>query len=420
MLIRSFEEYRAQGKRRKTEELSAQKTVEEILGRIKEEGDKALFDYTLQFDKLDLQASPLTVTEEEIARAYDEVDGELLAALRRAKDNILGYHEKQVRRDDIREENGNRIGWRFVPLGRVGIYVPGGKATYPSSVLMCALPAVAAGVGEIIMCTPGYRNPLTLVAARECGISRIFKVGGAQAIAAMAYGTESIPKADLIAGPGRNYVAIAKKLVYGECAIDMIAGPSEILIIADESADPVFLAADFLSQAEHDEQAKSVLLTTSLKLAGRCEEEILRQVKLLPRREIAEKAFENSAIIVTKSVAEACDFANEIAPEHLELCLENAREVVKDIRNAGAVFVGNYSPEPLGDYFAGPSHVLPTDGTAKFFSVLNVDNFVRRVSYIEYGERNLKAAAKDIIAIAECEGLSAHANSVRVRLNPNK
>ena len=417
MLIKDFEQFKREKKRIQSESLETEAVVRDILSNIRDRGDEALFDYTSRFDRVELTEDTVLVTEEEIERAYSEVDSKLVESLRRAKDNILAYHLRQVKHTDIERRDGIELGWIVRPLSRVGIYVPGGKATYPSSVLMCALPALAAGVGEIIMCTPGYRNPLTLVAARECGVKRIYKVGGAQAIGAMAYGTESVPKVDLIAGPGRNYVAIAKKLVYGECSIDMIAGPSEILIIADETANPRFLAADFLSQAEHDEQAKSVILTTSERLAHEVEAEILRQTELLPKSDIVKKAFLNSAVIVTESIDEAIDYCDEIAPEHLELCIKDAPEVALRIKNAGAIFVGNYSPEPLGDYFAGPSHVLPTDGTARFFSALNVDNFTKKMSYIHYDESSLLHSGEDIIAIAECEGLTAHANSIRVRMD---
>lgn len=396
--------------------------VAEILSNVRKNGDKALFEYTRNFDKLSVDKDNVAVTQEEIDSAYEAVDKNLLESLRRAKRNILDYHSRQ--RDKFTNEffaagaSGNStLGWIYRPLQRVGLYVPGGKASYPSTVLMTALPAIAAGVEEIIVTTPNPKNPLILVACAECGIKRIYKVGGAQAVAAMAYGTESIPRVDLIAGPGNVFVTLAKKQVFGDVAVDMIAGPSEILVIADESAKPHLVAADLLSQAEHDELAASILVTTSEELAKKVACELEKQTELLPRKEIISKSLSNNgAIIVCDNLDEAVQVADRVAPEHLEICTKNAEDLALKIKNAGAVFVGNYSPEPLGDYFAGPSHVLPTSGSARFSSVLSVDTFMKKISYIRYGKEDLLGGAQDIISIAECEGFDAHANTIKRRV----
>lgn len=392
--------------------------VQNIIENVKSNGDNALFEYINKFDGINVNEQSVTVSEDEIDSAYKAVNSELLAALRRAKQNILDYHNRQKEQyqSNIYEDRGNKLGWMYRPIGKVGIYVPGGKASYPSSILMCALPAVAAGVEEIFIATPNSTNPLVLVAARECGIKKIFKMGGAQAIAAFAYGTKSVPRVDLIAGPGNVFVTLAKKAVYGHVAIDMIAGPSEILVIADDSANAEFVAADLLSQAEHDEMAAAILVTTSIKLADKVSREIEKQLANSSRENIARKSIEtNGAIITVKDIDEAVKIADTVAPEHLELCILNAAEVAHKIKNAGAVFVGNYSPEPLGDYYAGPSHCLPTSGSARYFSVLNVGTFMKKISYIEYTRDSLLSVSNDIMAIAECEGLNAHANAIKVR-----
>ena len=392
--------------------------VAEIIANVRKDGDKALFDYAKKFDKADVNAENLLVTEEEIKAAYASVDDKLIESLRRAKENILSYHAKQ--RDKYKneffkggEKGKSTLGWIYRPLSRVGLYVPGGKASYPSTVLMTALPAVAAGVGEIVVATPNIKNPLILVACAECGVKKIYKVGGAQAVAALAYGTESVERVDLIAGPGNVFVTLAKKQVFGDVAVDMIAGPSEILVIADETADPELVAADMLSQAEHDELAASILVTTSEKLAEEVQKQTLKQTNMLPRREIIEKSLiNNGAIVLCDNIDEAIEVADKVAPEHLEVCTENAHDVALRLKNAGAIFVGGYSPEPLGDYFAGPSHVLPTSGSARFSSVLSVDTFMKKTSYIGYDKDDLLAGADDIISIAESEGFSAHANTI--------
>lgn len=391
---------------------SVQKIINEVRGR----GDAALFDFTKRFDRVELNAETVKITESEIEEAYAKVPNELLAALRNAKSNIEKYHKKQLLDGELSESTaGGKTGYMIRPVTRAGIYVPGGKASYPSSVLMAAVPAYVAGVKEIVMCTPGA-SPLTLVAAAECGVSKIFRVGGAQAIAAMAYGTESIPKCNVICGPGNMYVAEAKKLIYGAAGIDMIAGPSEILIIADSTAEPKFLAADLLSQAEHDETAMSVLVTTDMSLAEEVSKEVTRQLEVLPKKKIAEKSVDSyGTIIIAKNVEECIEISNEIAPEHLELCVANPEKLLPNIQNAGAVFMGHWSPEPLGDYYAGTNHVLPNCGTARYFSALGVGNFVKRISLIQYEKVALKNAAADIISLAEAEGLTAHANSIRVR-----
>lgn len=396
----------------------ARETVKGIIEGVRKGGDKALFEYTERFDNVKLNGCSVRVTQEEIDAAYKAVSAEQLAALRHAKANIEEFHKRQKRNDDIVTVNGKTTGIIYRPIERAGLYVPGGKASYPSSVLMCALPAVVAGVPEIIMTTPAANglNPLTVVAASECGISKIFKIGGAQAIAAMAYGTESVPKANVISGPGNIYVALAKREVYGVAGVDMIAGPSEIVIVADESADAEFVAADMLSQAEHDELAMSVLITSSKQLAEVVQKEVELQVKKLPKSLIATKSLENcGTVILVNNLNEAFDTVNKIAPEHLELCIENPQKWLSKIINAGAVFMGHYSPEPLGDYYAGTNHVLPTSGTAKFCSALSVDNYIKKISVIEYEKSALFACSSDIELLAECEGLRAHANSIKVR-----
>lgn len=395
---------------------SIKTSVEKILTDVRERGDEALFELTKRFDGFDATADNVEITPAEIADAYAQVSDELLAALRAAKTNIENYHRKQLLKDELSESvKGGYTGYMTRPVSRAGIYVPGGKASYPSSVLMAAVPAKVAGVSEIVMCTPGASS-LTLVAAAECGVTRIFKVGGAQAIAAMAYGTASVPKADVICGPGNMYVTEAKKQVFGSAGIDMIAGPSEILVIADKTARPDFIAADLLSQAEHDEMAMAILVTADKELAEKVSAEVEKQCVLLPKRGIAQKSIDSfGTIILADGIQECVEIANEVAPEHLELSVETPEELLPLVRNAGAVFIGHWSPEPLGDYYAGTNHVLPNGGTARFFSALGVTNFVKRISLIKYTEDALGAAADDIVQLAEAEGLTAHANSIRVR-----
>ena len=393
--------------------------VASIIADVRKRGDEALFEYAAKFDKAELSAQNVEVTQAEIDAAYDEVDPALVESLRRAAKNVYDYHARQRAKfadDDHKVGKSSTLGWRYRALKRVGLYVPGGKASYPSTVLMTAIPAVAAGVEELIVCTPNLTNPLIAVACRECGVKKIYRVGGAQAVAAMAYGTESIPRVDLIAGPGNVFVTLAKKQVFGDVAIDMIAGPSEVLVIADESANPDWVAADLLSQAEHDESAAAILVTDSEQFGAKVAACIEEQTAKLPRRAIVEKSLENNgAVVVCKDLDEAAAVANMVAPEHLEVCTRNARELAAKLHNAGALFVGNWSPEPLGDYFAGPSHVLPTSGSARFSSVLSVDTFMKKTSYIEYSGEDLLAAADDITALADSEGFGAHANSIRIR-----
>ncbi len=404
--------------RKAHEKISAD--VKDIVSAVKNQGDKAVLEYTEKFDGVKLDSENLLVTESEFAAAYSSIDDATLQALKKAKENIFKYNERQIRTSRLLTSDGITAGYIVKPVKRAGIYVPGGKAAYPSTVLMCAIPAVVAGVGEIIMCTPcasGKINSLTLAAARECGIKQVFKIGGAQAIAAMAYGTKSIPKVNVISGPGNIFVASAKREVYGEVGIDMIAGPSEILIIADDSANADFVAADMLSQAEHDEMAMSMLITDSEKLASEVQRQLSKQIAKLPRRQIAETALNNyGAIVITESVSEAVKLANKVAPEHLELCVKNPNIVLDDIENAGAVFIGNYSPEPLGDYYAGPNHVLPTGGAAMYASSLGVDNYIKKISIINYEKQALKNVGDTIIKLAEAEGLSAHASAIRCRI----
>lgn len=399
------------------------KTVKEIISDVKRNGDAALFKYTEKFDRVTLNKDSLLVSESEIKEAYAAIDEKELFALRAAKENIIKYHKRQLRQSNIVTEDGRTTGYIVKPLDRAGIYVPGGKAAYPSSVLMCACPALVAGVKEIIMTTPAgkWLNPLTLVAANECGIKKIYKVGGAQAIAAMAYGTESVPKVNIISGPGNIYVATAKREVFGEVGIDMIAGPSEILIIADDSANPEFVAADMLSQAEHDELALSLLLTTSKTLADAVNKQLDIQLEKLPKKEIAQKSLNTyGTIVLVENIEQAIEIANKVAPEHLELCINNTKEYLDMIDNAGAVFLGNYSPEPLGDYYAGTNHVLPTSGTAKYSSALGVDNYIKKISVVHYDKFSLRQSADDIITLAQTEGLDAHANTIKVRFKEDK
>ena len=395
--------------------------VQEILAHVKEEKDQAVFAYTKKFDQADITADNIKVTEEEIEEAYKEVDPKLVEIIRKALLNIRTYHEKQRQYSWFDSKpDGTILGQKVTPLHRVGVYVPGGKAVYPSSVLMNIVPAKVAGVDEIVMVTPpgkdGKVTPNTLVAAHEAGADVIYKVGGAQAIAALAYGTESIPKVDKIVGPGYIYVALAKKAVYGYVSIDAIAGPSEILVIADETANPRFVAADLLSQAEHDELASAILVTTSEELARKVSDEVDGFLKELSRSEIIRKSLDNYGyILVADTMDDVIDIANEIASEHLEIQTKNPYDVMTKVRNAGAIFIGEYASEPLGDYFAGPNHVLPTNGTAKFFSALSVDDFIKKSSIISYSENALRAIHEDIEAFATAEHLTAHANSIKVR-----
>jgi len=395
--------------------------VTEILANVKANGDQALFEYTKKFDQADLNAGNIKVTDAEIEEAYALVDRKLVEIIRKSLANIRTYHEKQRQTSWFDSKpDGMILGQKVTALHRVGVYVPGGKAAYPSSVLMNIVPAKVAGVDEIIMVTPpgkdGKVTPTTLVAAKEAGADAIYKVGGAQAIGALAYGTESIPKVDKIVGPGNIYVALAKKAVYGYVSIDAIAGPSEILVIADETANPRFVAADLLSQAEHDELASAILVTTSEELAKKVSDETDKFIKELSRGEIIQKSLDNYGyILVTDTMDEAIETANEIASEHLEIQTKNPFDVMTKIRNAGAIFIGEYASEPLGDYFAGPNHVLPTNGTAKFFSPLSVDDFVKKSSIISYFENALRAIHEDIEAFATAEHLTAHANSIKVR-----
>ena len=394
--------------------------VNAIIEEVRNNRDQAVFNYTKQFDGADINAGNILVTEEEIAEAYEQVDTTLLAVIRKSLVNIKKYHEKQVQNSWFTTEDGIILGQKVTALATVGVYVPGGKAVYPSSVLMNVLPAKVAGVDRIVLCTPpgkdGKVYPSTLVAAKEAGVDEIYKVGGAQAIAAMAFGTESVPKVDKIVGPGNIYVALAKKAVFGYVSIDSIAGPSEILVLADETANPRYVAADLLSQAEHDEMASAILITTSQKLAEEVSAEIDQFVAELSRKEIIQKSLDNYGyILVADNMEEAIDTVNAIASEHMEIVTADPFHVMTKIRNAGAIFIGEYSSEPLGDYFAGPNHVLPTNGTAKFFSALSVDDFIKKSSIISYSREALEKVHKDIEQFAECEKLTAHANSIRVR-----
>lgn len=395
--------------------------VNDIIQNVREKRDEAILEYTLKFDGATINQDNIRVTEEEIKEAYEQVDPKLLDVIRKALVNIRDYHTKQKQYSWFdSDESGIILGQKVTPLKTVGVYVPGGKAVYPSSVLMNVIPAKVAGVSNIIMTTPcgkdGKVYPSTLVAAKEAGVDAIYKVGGAQAIAALAFGTESIPKVDKIVGPGNIYVALAKKAVFGYVSIDSIAGPSEIMVLADETANPRFVAADLLSQAEHDEMASAILVTTSETLAEQVSVEVDKFVEVLSRKEIIRKSLDNYGyILVADTMQDAIDTVNEIASEHLELVTKNPFETMTKIRNAGAIFIGEYSSEPLGDYFAGPNHVLPTNGTAKFFSPLSVDDFIKKSSIISYSREALEPVYKDIVQFAECEKLTAHANSIRVR-----
>ena len=394
-------------------------TVESILKDVRARGDKALIEYTEKFDGVKLEN--LEVTEEEIKKAFDSIDKELLEVIQYSHDNIKKFHEKQVRNDFlIRQENGVVLGQVINPIEKVGLYVPGGTAAYPSTVLMNAVPAKIAGCKEIVMVTPPTKDgsilPSLLVAAKISGVDRIFKVGGAQSIAALSYGTETVPKVYKIGGPGNIYVAMAKKMVYGEVSIDMIAGPSEVLIIADESADSVHTATDLLSQAEHDKLAACILVTTSQKLADEVAMEVEKQLKELPREEIARTSIETQGrIIIVENMDEAVFVSNFIAPEHLELAVDNPFELLPRIKNAGSIFMGHNTPEPIGDYLAGPNHTLPTSGTAKFSSPLSVDDFIKKSSFIYYSKQGLEEVKDKVIKFAENEGLTAHARSVSKR-----
>ena len=403
---------------------SVSDTVAEIIARVREVGDTALYEYGEKFDGVRLTS--LAVTKEEMEEALTQVEGEFLAILKKAAVNIRRFHEKQVRNSFIlNEENGVVIGQKIIPVDRAGLYVPGGTAAYPSTVLMDAIPAKIAGCREVVMVTPpgkdGRVNPVILAAAHVAGIDRIFKVGGAQAVAALAYGTQSIPKVDKIVGPGNAYVAEAKKQVYGTVSIDMIAGPSEILIVADGKSSPRHLAADLLSQAEHDRMASAVLVTDSSELAAAVQAELEVQIPLLSRCEIARTSIDvNGKIIVAPDLDTAIDIANEIAPEHLELCVDNPFDYLDRIRHAGSIFMGRNCPEALGDYFAGPNHTLPTSGTARFSSPLSVDDFVKKTQYTYYTKDALARVAKDVAYFAEKEGLTAHARSAVIRLEEEK
>ena len=393
--------------------------VSEIIENVRKSGDKAVYDYTVKFDGKAPEKAEISA--EDIDALISSCEPLYLETIKKAADNIKDFHQRQLQQSWLTtKNNGVIMGQRVRGLKRVGIYVPGGTAAYPSSVLMNAIPAKIAGCQEIIMCTPpmkdGKPNPNILAAAKIAGVDRIFLMGGAQAVAAMAYGTESVPKVDKIVGPGNIFVATAKKLLYGTVDIDMIAGPSEILIIADKTANPKFLAADLMSQAEHDKLASAILLTDSYEIAQQTEKELERQMQSLSRNEIIDESIKNFvAVIVCSNMEQAVEFANELAPEHLEVCCENPMEYVGKLDNAGSVFLGNYSPEPLGDYFAGPNHVLPTSGTARFFSPLSVDSFIKKSSFIYYTEEALRNDANDIVRFAETEGLTAHANSIKVR-----
>lgn len=395
--------------------------VNDILENVRENKDRAVFEYTKKFDKAEITKDNILVTDTEIEEAYALVDESLIQVIRKAIVNIKEYHEKQKQYSWFDSTpQGVILGQKITPLGVVGLYVPGGKAAYPSSVLMNVIPAKVAGVEKIIMCTPpdarGKVTPTTLVAAKEAGVTHIYKVGGAQAIAAMAYGTESIPKVDKITGPGNIFVALAKKAVYGHVSIDSIAGPSEILVLADETANPKYVAADLLSQAEHDEMASAILVTTSETLAKEVSDQVAVMVKQLSRTEIMEKSLENYGyILVADTMDDAIDAVNEIASEHLEIVTKDPFNLMTKVKNAGAIFLGEYASEPLGDYFAGPNHVLPTNGTAKFFSPLSVDDFIKKSSIISYSREALEPIYKDVVQFATAEGLTAHANSISVR-----
>lgn len=401
-------------------DLPAAELVRQIVGDVRHEGDAAVLRYTKLIDRVDFAPKDFLVSEAEYAAAEKEADPAVVVSLRKAAANVRKYHEEQKPNSWMTyREKGSILGQSLIPLDRVGIYVPGGTAAYPSSVIMNAVPASVAGVSEIIMMVPpknGKINPYVLIAAREAGVKRIYKIGGAQAIAAMAFGTETIPRVDKITGPGNIFVTLAKKEVYGHCDIDMLAGPSEILIVADETADPVYTAADMLSQAEHDPLASSIVIVTDVALADKIAVEAEKQLAKLPRQEIARASLDrNGCIIVAEDMMQAMRFANTSAPEHMELLTKDPFQLLPYVRHAGAVFLGAYSPEPLGDYFAGPNHVLPTGGTARYYSVLNVETFMKRTSLISYTQGALSDVSEDIIRLAETEGLEAHANAIRLR-----
>lgn len=409
--------------RSQLENREAAEVVSEIVSSVKNSSDKALFEYTKKFDGFDLNESNIKVTKSEIEGAYSKTDKELIEILKRSTERIRVFHEKQkINSWFDTKENGEILGQMVRPLEYVGVYVPGGKAAYPSSVLMNVVPATVAGVPNIVMVTPcnneGEVNPTTIVAADIAGVTEIYKVGGAQAIAALAFGTESIPKVDKIVGPGNIYVALAKRSVFGYVSIDSVAGPSEILIIADDSAKPDYVAADLLSQAEHDELASSILITPSEKLANEVKNELEKQIANLERNEIAQKSLDDfGAIVITENTDEAIELANAIAPEHLEICVNEPFGLLPKIKNAGAIFLGHFTPEPLGDYMAGPNHVLPTSSTARFFSPLSVDDYIKKSSIISFSESALKELGDDVVKFAQAEGLTAHANSIKIRLN---
>ncbi|MGI6777986.1 MAG: histidinol dehydrogenase [Acetivibrionales bacterium] len=396
-------------------------SVNDIVENVRAMGDKALIEFTRRFDGIKLEPEEIKVSKEETDNAYKAVDTNLIGVIRRAKENIERFHLKQKENSWFSTEaDGVILGQLYRPLEMVGVYVPGGTAPLPSSVLMNVIPAKVAGVQKIVMATPPRKNgkidPSILVAANEAGVDEIYRIGGAQAIAAMAFGTDTVQAVDKIVGPGNIFVATAKRMVYGYCDIDMVAGPSEIMVVADESADPRFVAADLLSQAEHDVLASSILVTSSGLLADQVNREVNRQISYLDRKDILIKSIEEyGAIVIVKSIEEAVDFANRVAPEHLELCVEDPFSILSRVKNAGAIFLGNYSSEPLGDYYAGPNHVLPTNGTARFFSSLNVGDFIKKSSVISYTEKALRKAKDDIIRFAEAEGLAAHANAIKIR-----
>ncbi|MGN1318002.1 MAG: histidinol dehydrogenase [Lachnospirales bacterium] len=401
---------------------NVQEIVDNIISNIKANGDKALFEYTKEFDKFDVNSENILVTEKEIKEAYSLVDKDLLEVIKKSAKRIGDFHQKQKLNSWLEpNKNGEMLGQLIRPLEKVGVYVPGGKAAYPSSVLMNIIPAKVAGVEQIIMTTPpsseGKINPTTIVAAHVAGVDKIYKAGGAQAIAALAFGTESVPKVDKIVGPGNIFVALAKRSVYGYVNIDSVAGPSEILILADNSANPKYVAADLLSQAEHDELASAILITDSETLAKKVKVEVEKQTALLERKEIIEKSLNNyGAIIIVENMKEACTLSNRIAPEHMEVCTSEPFSLLPLIQNAGAIFLGHYTPEPLGDYMAGPNHVLPTGGTARFFSPLSIDDYIKKSSIISFNKDALQALGEDVIKFANAEGLTAHANSVKVRM----
>ena len=401
-------------------DLTAAEIVDRIVGDVRRDGDEAVIKYTKLIDRTEFTPEEFVVTEAEYEAASQEADPAVVESLRKAAENVRRYHQEQKPNSWMTyRDKGSILGQSVIPLDRVGIYVPGGTAAYPSSVIMNAMPAVVAGVKEIIMMVPpknGKINPYVLVAAKEAGVSKIFKIGGAQAIAAMAFGTETIPRVDKITGPGNIFVTLAKKAVYGHCDIDMLAGPSEILIVADKTADPAYTAADMLSQAEHDMLASSIVITDSPELAEKVAAEAEKQLKVLPREEITRASLDrNGMIIITEDIMQAVELANVSAPEHMEVLTEQPFQLLPYIRHAGAVFLGAYSPEPLGDYFAGPNHVLPTGGTARYYSVLNVETFMKRTSIISYTQEQLDAVSDDVIRLAEAEGLQAHANAVKLR-----